>query len=305
MRQSSCFLNIYICKPKRAGTCLWKIKEQRKRRQQTFHRPVRMAGIIHRSGMSVLQLYRFQRLRPPFSSLLTWCAHSKGFSCSWKRCYGCLEQKIKDHLLFIKQIFKTFEEANRGTFSCVFCLVRPSSQFPKTRPAHKAGQKAPAALSLSLSFPLLLALPSLPTHLPFSYHPLTTILCSWLDQKRILPYIKSTVLTECFVVFPCVCLWPTDSTGLVLPEDMFVIFEVICFPWRIAEASGHTFSKEWCSRKCLQHFDPLFGVLCLLGCSRLDIIPKIRTLTAGVCHSHGQTRSNGGVSCARRWSGWD
>ncbi|KAF4109424.1 hypothetical protein G5714_010497 [Onychostoma macrolepis] len=30
-----------------------------------------MAGIIHRSGMSVLQLCRFQRLRPPFSSLLT------------------------------------------------------------------------------------------------------------------------------------------------------------------------------------------------------------------------------------------
>lgn len=94
-------------------------RAERERRQQTFLRPVRMAGIIHRSGMSVLQLCRFQRLHPPFSSLLTWCALSKGFSCSWKRCYGCLEQKIKDHLLFIKQIFKTFEEANRGTFSCV------------------------------------------------------------------------------------------------------------------------------------------------------------------------------------------
>lgn len=118
-----------------------------------------MAGIIHRSGMSVLQLCRFQRLRPPFSSLLTWCALSMGFSCSWKRCYGCLEQKIKDHLLFIKQIFKTFEEANRGTFSCVFCLVRPSSQFPKTHPAHIRPDRKPQLLSLSLS---LLSSPSCP-----------------------------------------------------------------------------------------------------------------------------------------------
>ncbi len=154
MRQCSCFLNIYMCKPKRAGTCLWKIKGQRERRQQTFLRPVRMAGIIHRSGVSVLQLCRFQRLRPPFSSLLTWCALSKGFSCSWKCCYGCLEQKIKDHLLFIKHILRTFEEANIGTFSCVFCLMRPSSQLPKTRPTHNDRQKAPAVLSPSpfLSF---------------------------------------------------------------------------------------------------------------------------------------------------------
>lgn len=141
------------------------VENKRAEREKTaaFLRPVRMAGIIHRSGTSVLQLSGFQRLRPPFSSLLTWCALSKGFSCSWKRCYGCLEQKIKDHLLFIKQIFWTFEEANRRTFSCVFCLVRPTLPFPKTHPAHKDGQKAPAALSPSC--------PSQPANTPALFMP--------------------------------------------------------------------------------------------------------------------------------------
>lgn len=58
-------------------------------------------------------------------------------------------------------------------------------------------------------------------------------------------------------------------------------FEVICFPWRIVQASGHTFSKEWCSGKCLQQFGPLYGVLCPLGCARLDIVREIRTFTGG------------------------
>ncbi len=91
---------------------------------------------------------------PPFLLTPYMVCSLKGFSCSWKCCYGCLEQKIKDHLLFIKHILRTFEEANIGTFSCVFCLMRPSSQLPKTRPTHNDRQKALAVLSPSpfLSF---------------------------------------------------------------------------------------------------------------------------------------------------------
>lgn len=196
--------------------------------------------------MSVLQLCRFQGLRPPFSSLLTWCALSKGFSCSWKRCYGCLEQKIKDHLLFIKHNFRTWGSQQRDVFMCVLfsaALFAVSKDTPCTQ-----GQTESPSCSHSLSFPLLLALPSLPTHLPFSYCPLTTILCSWPNQKRILLYIKSTVPPECFVVVPCVCLWtviwPTDLTGLVLPEDMFVILGNL-FPMENRSGQWTYFFKRW------------------------------------------------------------